>query len=92
MDGNERADRAAKEASENFNIVQLSIPFNDFKSKIHLYIKDKWQSRWSSLTTNVKLKSIHPLVDKWLICNPPNRRDSVILTRLRIGHTHATHS
>ena len=92
VEGNERADRAAKEASEIFNASQISIPFKDFKSKIHFYFKEKWQSRWSSLTTNVKLKSIHPSVDKWLMCNPPNRRDSVILTRLRIGHTHATHS
>ena len=89
--GNERADRAAKDALGFLNVSQICIPFKDFKSKIHFYSKDKWQGRWSGLTNNAKLKSIHPSVDKWSVCNPPNRRDSVILTRLRIGHTHATH-
>ena len=92
VDGNERADKAAKEALELLNPSPISIPYSDFKSIIHSHFKNKWQTRWSSLTTNTKLKEIHPSVDKWSSCNATSRRESIILTRMRIGHTHATHS
>ena len=92
VDGNERADKAAKEASELPNPSPIRIPYSDFKNIIHFHFKNKWQTRWSSLSTNAKLKAIHPSVDKWSICNPSSRRESIILTRMRIGHTHATHS
>ena len=39
----------------------ISIPYSDFRSAIHFYIKDKWHASWSSLTDNLKLKSIHPV-------------------------------
>ena len=92
VEGNERADKAAKEASEQLNPSPVGVPFRDFKSVIHSYCMTKWQTRWSSLDTNAKLRSIHPTVGKWSSCNPTCRRDGIILTRLRIGHTHATHS
>ena len=69
----------------------ISIPYGDFRSTIHFYIKDKWQASWSSLTGNLKLKSIHPSIEKWQSLDITDRRAS-ILTRMRIGHTHATHS
>lgn len=91
VDGNERADKAAKEAAENLNVAKVKIPFIDFKDDIHKYFLENWQERWSSLTSNFKLKYIKPSVRKWSQ-NTLDRRTSVTLTRLRIGHSHLTHS
>ena len=90
--GNERADQAAKEAMRMLYPSLISIPYSDFRSAIHFYIKDKWQASWSSLTDNLKLKSIHPSIEKWQSLGITGRRTSILLTRMRIGHTHATHS
>ena len=90
--GNERADQAAKEAMRMLYPSLLSVPYSDFRSAIHFYIKDKWQASWSSLTDNLKLKSIHPSIEKWQSLGIIDRRTSILLTRMRIGHTHATHS
>ena len=90
--GNERADQAAKEAMRLLYPSLISVPYSDFRSAIHFYIKDKWQASWSSLTDNLKLKSIHPSIEKWQSLGITDRRTSILLTRMRIGHTHATHS
>ena len=89
--GNERADKAAKEATLCPCVTNIPIQHNDFKENIHKFCKDEWQNRWVSLTTNQKLKTIKTNVKKW---NHPKvrRRESIVLTRLRIGHTHLTHS
>jgi len=52
---------------------------------------EEWQDIWSSCTGN-KLYSIYPIVgsvrhNKFLC-----RHDTVIINRLRIGHTRLTHS
>ena len=70
----------------------LNIPFSDFKESIHFYIRNKWQDRWSNLQSNLKLKAIRPSIAKWLSSCHSDRRSEIILARLRIGHTHATHS
>ena len=88
MIGNERADQAAKEAMRMlYHPSLISIPYSDFRSAIHFYIKDKWQASWSSLTDNLKLKSIHPSIEKWQSLGITGRRTSILLTRMRIGHT-----
>ena len=62
----------------------------DFKKLIHHYIIGKWQQHWTNLTDNFKLKSIRPSVHPWNSFQG-DRRSSVVLTRLRIGHTFLTH-
>ena len=89
IDGNERADLEAKEAVKCTIIINTKIPHGDFKDRIHKYIMNKWQERWDSLTTNQKFKEVKPVVGKWSQDNS-SRRSSIILTRLRIGHTHLT--
>ena len=89
--GNEKADRAAKQAVSIQNISNINIPYRDFKEPIHNSVREKWQSLWNDQVNN-KLKSIRPFVNKWESSNQANRRASVVLTRLRIGHTHVTHS
>ena len=90
--GNEKADKAAKEAIGLLNPSILSVPYGDFKIIIKVYIRNKWQERWAGLQSNSKLKAIRPSIKKWQSSNQSNRRSSIILTRLRIGHSHATHN
>ena len=57
---------------------------------IRFYCRDQWQAHWSNLNSNFKLKSIRPSIQPWLYFRM-GRRSSIVLTRLRIGHSHYTH-
>ena len=88
--GNERADVAAKAATQLSHTSNMGIPVSDFRNIIKFYCRDQWQAHWSNLIDNLKLKSIRPSVLPWARC-PTDRRSDIILTRLRIGHTYYTH-
>ena len=90
--GNEKADKASKTATNLQQTSSLMVPHRDFREVIHKYVMDKWQARWSTLPGNQKLREIKPSIEKWDSSNCFNRRDSVVLTRLRIGHTYLSHS
>ncbi len=49
------------------------------------------QSRWDVLTDN-KLHSIKPILGEWAPGFRAVRREEVVLSRLRIGHTRLTHT
>ena len=87
---NEAADMAAKE-SLNQDIIISQVPYTDLKPDINRVIATKWQERWSSCSDN-KLCKIKPTLGEW----PPgfrnSRREEVVLSRLRIGHTYFSHS
>ena len=88
--GNEAADRKAKE-SLKLNMSTFEVPFNNFKTFINTYILSEWQKAWDTATFN-KLHAIKPVIR-----NNPSvvrniRREDVVITRLRIGHTRFTHS
>ena len=88
--GNERADKAAKDA-HNEPISVTRIPYSDFKSRIHRHIRNSWQDMWNDCENN-KLHAIHPSLGEWSHANRINRREEVVLARARIGHTYFTHS
>ena len=88
--GNERADMAAKE-SLNMNITESQVPFTDIKPFINRLILDKWQARWSTCIDN-KLFRIKPTLGEWRPGFRNSRKEEVILSRLRIGHTYFSHS
>ena len=88
--GNEAADIAAKESLDQ-DITISQVPNANFKSHIVFFISRKWQERWSSCLDN-KLFQIKPTLGEW----PPgcrrSRKEEVVLSRLRIGHTYFSHS
>ena len=88
--GNEKADKLAKEALD-FNVTNLQIPFTDLKVNINKYIKNKWQMLWDSFPNN-KLHSVQPLVAARQQHVGLSRREQVVLTRCRVGHSYVTHS
>ena len=88
--GNEQADVAAKAATRLCHISSMGVPLPDFRNIIRFYCRDLWQDHWSNLSSNFKLKSIRLSVLPWSHCQA-DRRSSIVLTRLRIGHTFITH-
>ena len=90
VDGNEQADAAAKAATLLRVSSSIKIPWLDIRRSIGVYARNRWQEHWTNLDDNLKLKSIRPSVLPWhTSCE--NRRSSIVLTRLRIGHTFFTH-
>ena len=88
--GNERADKVAKEALKE-PVSEARIPYTDLRSQIHKHIKKSWQDQWDECPRN-KLHAIQPILGEWRHSCREQRREEVVLTRARIGHTHLTHS
>ena len=91
IQGNELADTAAKSAHNNPIDPIFKIPHTDIKRSINIHIQNKWQNYWNNFPNN-KLYKIKPKITKWENNQKINRKQDVILTRLRIGHTYLTHS
>ena len=88
--GNEAADMAAKESLDH-DITASQVIYTDLKFHINRFISSKLQERWSFCSDN-KLFQIKPTLGEW----PPGfrkyRKEEVVLSRLRIGHTYFFHS
>ena len=67
------------------------IPYTDLKPTINKYLHTKWQQQWSNNTLN-KLFQIQPTLGEWRPTSRKSRREQVVISRLRIGHTRFTHS
>jgi hypothetical protein len=89
--GNEKADRAAKDALSDLDPSSLLVPGEDLKAAWKNVVLNQWKEHWSSQTGN-KLRSVKPDVSMWASSVRSNRREEVVITRLRIGHCAMTHS
>lgn len=87
--GNEKADQAARDAiiDHNANIVLRTIS-TDFKSYLRGEINKEWQRNWEQSSS--KLAEIKQTVKPWSH-KLKKRREQIIVTRLRIGHTKFSH-
>ncbi|KAI5742970.1 hypothetical protein M8J77_013193 [Diaphorina citri] len=90
IQGNEAVDRAARNPSASLPPLKLCSP-EDFKPFICKLIKDLWQNSWSNIPNSNKLKSIKPVIGPWPSSDRQNRHEEVVICRMRIGHTRATH-
>ena len=86
--GNEKADIKAKFASESPSSL-LPLPYTDYFPTLKDIFKDKWTTQWRA--SGQKLLKVKDSVDKWARQTGFNRRDEVVLNRLRAGHTALTH-
>ena len=89
--GNEDADRAAKDALSKVQPEKFELPCTDVFMKIQPFISSLWQERWDKEVDN-KLHAIMPQIDDKYYSGCTNRKDEVIINRLRIGHTRLTRS
>ena len=90
ISGNESADRKAKESLSQIP-SDFKIPFNNFKPFINRYVLSKWQTSWNGAVFN-KLHAIEPNIIKKSYIPRLSRKEDVVMTRLRMGHTRLTHS
>ena len=88
--GNEAADREAK-AALGSPVSDHTIPAQDFLTKVTIYIKNKMENFWNDIILN-KLKEVVPDLSEHYQISCNNRKDEVVVTRLRIGHSRFTHS
>ena len=88
--GNEKVDALAKEALQ-LDVTNLYLPHTDYRPKINGYVKLKCQELWDTFPEN-KLHRIKPTVGTVGNAPPRKRRDDLVLTRARIGHTYLTHA
>ena len=89
--GNEHADHAAKDALSKAQPTHFELPCTDVFMKIQPFVSFLWQEIWDKEVGN-KLHAIMPQIDKKYYSACTNRKDEVIINRLRIGHTRLTHS
>jgi polyribonucleotide nucleotidyltransferase len=87
--GNTKADSAAKQALLS-PITDFKISYTDLEYSIAEYAKHLWQVDWDGNVNN-KLHGINPVVNKTqnVILK---RRDEIVITSCRIGHSWITHS
>lgn len=86
--GNEMVDQLAKKAALLNTIPIIKPLYTDLKTFIRNKAKQKWNDTWRS--SHAKLREIKPYITPWLTFTE-NRRHQIIITRLRLGHTRATH-
>ena len=89
--GNERADREASSALRStMPISNDMLPCRDWYPIIKREVKRTWNEDWQKVQNN-KLRLIKSTVYPWTSSNQPIKKHSILLTRLRIGHTKLTH-
>ena len=87
--GNELADAAARRAACAPCTRRLPLPARDFCPAVNVFVHSQWQREWE--TQSSKLRELKPTLKVWQSSSRRNRQEEVILCRLRIGHTFATH-
>ncbi|GFW23123.1 RNase H domain-containing protein [Trichonephila clavipes] len=85
--GNELADTAARSATGSSE--RFPIRHSDLKACFRQKLQSVWQSNWDQQTEN-KLHSVMPVLAPTVLSSR-NRREQVIWTRLRLGHTCLTY-
>lgn len=87
--GNEAADEAAKIAAESTTELDPTpIRWEDVKRLIKRSYLEKWQQDWERTTG--KLRAVKSNIKPWIWESDMGRKENVILTRIRIGHTRLT--
>ena len=70
----------------------FQIPYTDIKPSITIHIINKWQTLWDEFPDN-KLHQIEPIIGvrHLSILSERSRREEIVLSRIRVGHSHFTH-
>ena len=86
VEGNEAADVAAKKALERDIDVRVSIGNSECRSIIKRRITDVWQREWENEKKGRHYFSIQSSVRKEQAYLGSERKHTVVMTRLRLGH------
>ncbi|VEN51906.1 unnamed protein product [Callosobruchus maculatus] len=88
IEANERADAAAKLVSSLEPDENISTRLEDAKGYLRIKIIERWQSYYEAFDPKLRIVASQP----WSFPTPLRRREQVVITRLRIGHTFITSS
>ena len=92
IEGNERADRLAKEALELDVDPTPTIHFADLKPLVNSYIQRLIQTKWDVSVHGRDLYLLKPTLGAPKKFQYLTRAEEVVITRLRIGHSKANKS
>ena len=90
ISGNERADSAERAALQK-DVSDCLISDTDAYQYINQYVRDLWQSEWDT-AVNMKLHATTPMIGEQPSAYRSIRRDEVVSSRLKLGHSYLTHS
>ena len=79
--GNTKADEAAKYATSNVEYLDVPLHSFDLKPLIKTFTYQLWQSEWDR--TPCRMQRLKPVLGDWKSAYRDNRREEVILARLR---------
>lgn len=85
---NDQADNFAKKSLLMSPIPNIPVPLTDLKNSL----KSSFHDYWDQVPFCDKLKSMQPSIQSLNIPNTLSRKDQVILTRVRSGHSLLTHA
>ncbi|XP_074026220.1 uncharacterized protein [Leptinotarsa decemlineata] len=86
---NEDVDKAARMIANSNEYEDVPLHLGDLKNFDKTKEISDWQTLWKE--TNAKLRCLKPSVNKRISPLKLTRKEQVVLTRLRIGHTKITH-
>jgi ribonuclease HI len=87
---NELVDSLAKSALNNNVSTSYCMNRFDIKAQIRKVIREAWDNDWKTTSDN-KLRLIKSCIAPWKNLSNLSRKDSIKITRVRIGHTFLTH-
>ena len=90
VDGNEQADKAARQAANASRNCKSPVVFSDVKAYLKHIYKEKWESLWN-LRVNNKLLQVESSVAPKNFSGFKTRLDEIKFSRIRFGHTKLTH-
>lgn len=89
--GNEFADAQAKRAIRENNAIEFDMAPSDYYPTLRLAVSRLFNKTWQQYNPNTTLKMIKDEAGPWESSRRSNRREEVVLCRMRIGHTRFTH-
>lgn len=90
ISGNECADRLAREGVRREECDMKIMTQKEVLCWAKKDVRTAWRQRW--LDSGTYLANLKKDVDRWKCNDSFNRREQIILNRLKIGHTRLTHS
>ncbi|KAL4141753.1 hypothetical protein QTP88_004330 [Uroleucon formosanum] len=91
IDGNEKADKVAREAVNNpLTEIRTYSSLIDIHKNVDTFCTNLWESEWRR-TPNNKLREIKMTTVYWPKPHTLNHKEEVVINRLRIGHSKMSH-
>lgn len=91
IDGNDKADKITREAVNNpLTEIRAYSSLIDINRNVDTFCTNLWEFEWRRISNN-KLREIKNITEYWPKSHWSNRKDEVVINRLRIGHSKMSH-